>query len=115
MLKFEDSAGGNSLRLETTSNNVVNIYGNNVSSSGLINGGIALNPGTLCKMAISYNSTETNVFINGSNVTINAPTGVLNIINKIYNNTTSMNNINIHRAAVFNSLRSNQDLKALTN
>ena len=115
MLKFEDSGGGNSLRLETTSNNVVNIYGNNVSSSGLINGGIALNPGTLCKMAISYNSTETNVFINGSNVSINAPTGVLNIISKIYNETTSMNNINIHRAAVFNSLRSNQDLKALTN
>ena len=115
LLRFEDSAGGNSLRLEVTTDNTINIYGDNISASGLITNGFTLNPGTLCKIAISYDATQTKVFINGSSITINAPTGVLNIINKIYNNTTSMNNINIHRAAVFNSLKSNQDLKALTN
>lgn len=115
LLRFEDSAGGNSLRLEVTTDNTINIYGDNISASGLITNGFTLNPGTLCKIAISYDATQTKVFINGSSVTINAPTGVLNIINKIYNNTNSMNNINIHRAAVFNSLKSNQDLKALTN
>ena len=115
LLRFEDSAGGNSLRLEVPTDNTINIYGDNISASGLITNGFTLNPGTLCKIAISYDATQTKVFINGSSVTINAPTGVLNIINKIYNNTNSMNNINIHRAAVFNSLKSNQDLKALTN
>ena len=115
LLRFEDSAGGNSLRLEVPTDNTINIYGDNISASGLITNGFTLNPGTLCKIAISYDATQTKVFINGSSITINAPTGVLNIINKIYNNTTSMNNINIHRAAVFNSLKSNQDLKALTN
>lgn len=114
LLRFEDSAGGNSLRLETYSNNIINIYGDNISASGLITNGFTLNPGTLCKIAISYDATQTKAFINGSSVTINAPTGVLNIINKIYNNTTSMNNINIHRAAVFNTVKSDSNLKDLT-
>ena len=76
--------------------------------------GFTLNPGTLCKIAISYDATQTKVFINGSSVTINAPTGVLNIINKIYNNTNSMNNINTHRAAVFNTVKTNSELTTLT-
>ena len=114
LLRFEDSAGGNSLRLETYSNNIINIYGNNITGSGLITNGFTLNPGTLCKIAICYDAIQTKLFINGSSVTINAPTGVLNIINKIYNNTTSMNNINIHRAAVFNTVKTNSELTTLT-
>ena len=114
LLRFEDSAGGNSLRLEVPTDNNINIYGDNISASGLITNGFTLNPGTLCKIAISYDATQTKVFINGSSVTINAPTGVLNIINKIYNNTTSMNNINIHRAAVFNTVKTNSELTTLT-
>ena len=114
LLRFEDSAGGNSLRLEVPTDNTINIYGDNISASGLITNGFTLNPGTLCKIAISYDSTQTKVYINGSSVTINAPTGVLNIINKIYNNTTSMNNINIHRAAVFNTVKANSELTTLT-
>ena len=114
LLRFEDSAGGNSLRLEVPTDNTINIYGDNISASGLITNGFTLNPGTLCKIAISYDATQTKVFINGSSVTINAPTGVLNIINKIYNNTTSMNNINIHRAAVFNTVKTNSELTTLT-
>jgi len=114
LLRFEDSAGGNSLRLEVPTDNTINIYGDNISASGLITNGFTLNPGTLCKIAISYDATQTKVFINGSSVTINAPTGVLNIINKIYNNITSMNNINIHRAAVFNTVKTNSELTTLT-
>ena len=114
LLRFEDSAGGNSLRLEVPTDNTINIYGDNISASGLITNGFTLNPGTLCKIAISYDATQTKVFINGSSVTINAPTGVLNIINKIYNNTISMNNINIHRAAVFNTVKTNSELTTLT-
>ena len=114
LLRFEDSAGGNSLRLEVPTDNTINIYGDNISASGLITNGFTLNPGTLCKIAISYDATQTKVFINGSSVTINAPTGVLNIINKIYNNTNSMNNINIHRAAVFNTVKTNSELTTLT-
>ena len=114
LLRFEDSAGENSLRLEVPTDNTINIYGDNISASGLITNGFTLNPGTLCKIAISYDATQTKVFINGSSVTINAPTGVLNIINKIYNNTTSMNNINIHRAAVFNTVKTNSELSTLT-
>ena len=114
LLRFEDSAGGNSLRLEVPTDNNINIYGDNISASGLITNGFTLNPGTLCKIAISYDATQTKVYINGSSVTINAPTGVLNIINKIYNNTTSMNNINIHRAAVFNTVKTNSELTTLT-
>ena len=114
LLRFEDSAGGNSLRLEVPTDNTINIYGDNISASGLITNGFTLNPGTLCKIAISYDATQTKVFINGSSVTINAPTSVLNTINKIYNNTTSMNNINIHRAAVFNTVKTNSELTTLT-
>ena len=114
LLRFEDSAGGNSLRLEVPTDNTINIYGDNISASGLITNGFTLNPGTLCKIAISYDATQTKVFINGSSVTINAPTGVLNIINKIYNNTNSMNNINTHRAAVFNTVKTNSELTTLT-
>jgi hypothetical protein len=114
LLRFDDSTNGNSLRLEVPTDNTINIYGDNISASGLITNGFTLNPGTLCKIAISYDATQTKAFINGSSVTINAPTGVLNIINKIYNNTTSMNNINIHRAAVFNTVKSDSNLKDLT-
>lgn len=114
MLRFQDYSGGNSMRLETYSSNLINVFGDNISGSGLINGGFTLQPGTLCKMAIAYNSTNTYVYINGSNIGLNAPTGTLNIINNIYNINTSMNNVNIHRIAVFNTLRSTDDLVALT-
>lgn len=114
MLRFKDHSGGNSMRLETYSTNLVNIFGDNISGSGLINGGFTLQPGTLCKMAIAYDASNTYVYINGTSVGLNAPTGVLNIIDNIYNISTTMNNINIHRIAVFNTLRSTDDLVALT-
>ena len=114
MLRFKDHSGGNSMRLETYSNNLINIFGDNISGSGLINGGFTLQPGTLCKMAIAYDASNTYVYINGTSVGLNAPTGVLNIIDNIYNISTTMNNINIHRIAVFNTLRSTDDLVALT-
>ena len=93
------------MRLESYSSNLINIFGDNISGSGLINGGFTLQPGTLCKMAIAYDATNTYVYINGSNIGLNAPTGVLNIIDNIYNINTDMNNINIHRISVFNTLR----------
>jgi hypothetical protein len=114
LLRFKDHSGGNSMRLETYSNNLINIFGDNISGSGLINGGFTLQPGTLCKMAIAYDTSNTYVYINGTSVGLNAPTGVLNIIDNIYNISTTMNNINIHRIAVFNTLRSTDDLVALT-
>ena len=114
MLRFKDHSGGNSMRLETYSTNLVNIFGDNISGSGLINGGFTLQPGTLCKMAIAYDTSNTYVYTNGTSVGLNAPTGVLNIIDNIYNISTTMNNINIHRIAVFNTLRSTDDLVALT-
>lgn len=114
MLRFKDHSGGNSMRLETYSTNLVNIFGDNISGSGLINGGFTLQPGTLCKMAIAYDTSNTYVYTNGTSVGLNAPTGVLNIIDNIYNVNTKMNNINIHRIAVFNTLRSTDDLVALT-
>lgn len=114
LLRFQDYSGGNSMRLETYSTNIINIFGDNISGSGLINGGFTLQPGTLCKMAIAYDASNTYVYINGSNIGLNAPTGVLNIIDNIYNVNTKMNNINIHRIAVFNTLRSTDDLAALT-
>jgi hypothetical protein len=114
LLRFEDSAGENSLRLEVPTDNTINIYGDNISASGLLTNGFTLNPGTLCKIAITYDATSSKVYINGSGVSINTPTGVLNIINRIYNNTTSMNNINIHRVAVFNTVKTNSELTTLT-
>ena len=114
MLRFKDFSGGNSMRLEAYSSNLINIFGDNISGSGLINGGFTLQPGTLCKMAIAYDATNSYIYINGSNIGLNAPTGVLNIIDNIYNVSSNMNNINIHRISVFNSLRSTDDLIELT-
>lgn len=114
LLRLQDYFGGNSMRLETYTSNLINIFGDNISGSGLINGGFTLQPGTLCKMAIAYDASNTYIYINGSNIGLNAPTGVLNIIDNIYNISTSMNTINIHRIAVFDTLRSTDDLIALT-
>ncbi len=114
MLRFKDFSGGNSMRLETYSSNLINIFGDNISGSGLINGGFTLQPGALCKMAIAYDASNTYVYINGSNIGLNATTGVLNIIDNIYNVSSNVNNINIHRISVFNTLRSTDDLVALT-
>ena len=114
MLRFKDFSGGNSMRLEAHSSNLINIFGDNISGSGLINGGFTLQPGTLCKMAIAYDATNSYIYINGSNIGLNAPTGVLNIIDNIYNVSSNMNNINIHRISVFNTLRSTDELVELT-
>jgi len=114
MLRFKDFSGGNSMRLEAYSSNLINIFGDNISGSGLINGGFTLQPGTLCKMAIAYDATNSYIYINGSNIGLNAPTGVLNIIDNIYNVSSNMNNINIHRISVFNTLRSTDELVELT-
>lgn len=115
MIRFGDSSSGDYLRLEpVTASNYYNIYGDNITENGLINGYFEVQPNTICKLAVSYDTSEVKCYINGSSITLNATSGNLNIVDKIYNSTGNMNNINIHRLVVFNEKLSNSNLVTLT-
>ena len=80
-----DGDVGNLFEIKEDNNNRINIYFSSgtprlfgiENSSGLFNQALSLTTGSVCKLAVKYNSTATKVFINGS--LSHTLTGITNI------------------------------------
>ena len=80
-----DGNVGNLFEIKEDNNNRINIYFSSgtprlfgiENSSGLFNQALSLTTGSVCKLAVKYNSTATKVFINGS--LSHTLTGITNI------------------------------------
>ena len=115
---FEGSSG-NLFQIKEDNNNRINIYFSNgtprlfgiENSSGVFNQALSLTAGSVCKLAIKYNSTSTKVFINGS------LSHTLNGINNIAFNDYSFspnNNIDYNEIKLYNTALTDQELINLT-
>lgn len=115
---FEGSSG-NLFEIKEDNNNRINIYFSNGTprlygiedSSGVFNQALSLTTGSVCKLAIKYNSTSTKVFINGS------LSHTLNGINNIAFNDYSFlpnNNIDYNEIKIYNTALTDQELISLT-
>ena len=114
-----DGSSGNLFQIKEDNNNRINIYFSNgtprlfgiENSSGVFNQSLSLTTGSVCKLAIKYNSTSTKVYINGS------LSHTLNGINNIaFNNFlfSPNNNINYNEIKLYNTALTDQELVALT-
>jgi hypothetical protein len=114
-----DGSSGNLFQIKEDNNNRINIYFSNgtprlfgiENSSGVFNQALSLTTGSVCKLAIKYNSTSTKVFMNGSlSHTLN---GINNIAFNDYSFTPN-NNINYNEIKLYNTALTDQELQALT-
>ena len=114
-----DGSSGNLFQIKEDNNNRINIYFSNGTprlygiedSSGVFNQALSLTTGSVCKLAIKYNSTSTKVFMNGSlSHTLN---GINNIAFNNYSFTPN-NNINYNEIKLYNTSLTDQELAALT-
>ena len=114
-----DGNSGNLFEIKEDNDNRINIYFSNgtprlfgiENSSSLFNQPLSLTTGSVCKLAIKYNSTSTKVFINGSlSHTLN---GVNNIAFSDFKLVPN-NNINYNDVKVYNTALSDSELQALT-
>jgi len=114
-----NGSSGNLFEIKEDNNNRINIYFSNgtprlfgiENSSGVFNQALSLTTGSVCKLAIKYNSTSTKVFINGS------LSHTLNGINNIAFNDYSFspnNNIDYNEIKLYNTALSDSELAALT-
>lgn len=114
-----DGSSGNLFQIKEDNNNRINIYFSNgtprlfgiENSSGVFNQSLSLTTGSVCKLAIKYNSTSTKVYINGS------LSHTLNGINNIaFNNFlfSPNNNINYNEIKLYNTALTDEELVALT-
>ncbi len=110
---------GSLFEIKEDNNNRINIYFSNGTprlfgiedSSGVFNQVLSLTTGSVCKLAIKYNSTSTKVFINGSlSHTLN---GINNIAFSDFS-FLSNNNINYNEIKLYNTALTDQELQALT-
>ena len=114
-----DGSSGNLFQIKEDNNNRINIYFSNAvprlfgieNSSGLFNQSLSLITGSVCKLAIKYNSTSTKVFINGS------LSHTLSGINNIAFNDfifSPNNNINYNEIKLYNTALTDAELASLT-
>ena len=114
-----DGNGGNLFEIKEDNNNRISIYFSNGTprlfgiedASGVFNQALSLTTGSVCKLAIKYNSTSTKVFINGSlSHTLN---GINNIAFSDYSFLPN-NNIDYNEIKLYNTALTDAELIALT-
>jgi hypothetical protein len=114
-----DGSSGNLFQIKEDNNNRINIYFSNgtprlfgiENSIGVFNQALSLTTGSVCRLAIKYNSNSTKVFMNGSlSHTLN---GINNIAFNDYSFSTN-NNINYNEIKLYNTALSDSELQALT-
>lgn len=115
LIRFAESETGSYFRIEPTGAlNTYQIYGHNITASGLIQGGFEMLPNTSYNIALSYSVDSIKFFIDGISKDIITTDGALNGINKVYNESANSNNISIYSLEVYNHEFTDSELTALT-
>ena len=112
LLKFSD--GTNELRLEGFSTNNYDVYGTGLTSSGMIDGALQLDAGSINIISFSYSPTSLRFSHNGSTINTTTPIGNLPTITQVLHSVGSASPIKILDLRVYNEFKTQTEINTLT-
>ena len=114
LLRF--SNGTNFLRMEGYLTDRYNVFGNGLTSSGMIDGVFQLDAGSVNTISFSYSGTSLIFSHNGSTIATTTPTGNLPTITEILHTAGGLSSpIKILKLEVYNDFKTQEELNSLTN
>ena len=112
LLKFSGVDG--ELRLEGFSTNNYDVYGTGLTSSGMIDGALQLDAGSINIISFSYSGTSLRFSHNGSTINTTTPTGNLPTITQVLHSVGSESPIKILDLRVYNEFKTQTEINTLT-
>ena len=112
LLKFSGVDG--ELRLEGFSTNNYDVYGTGLTSSGMIDGALQLDAGSINIISFSYSGTSLRFSHNGSTINTITPTGNLPTITQVLHSVGSASPIKILDLRVYNEFKTQTEINTLT-
>jgi hypothetical protein len=112
LLRFSD--GTNQIALEGFQTNKYDVYGNGLSPSGMIDGALSLDAGSINTISFSYSGTSLRFSHNGSTINTTTPTGNLPTITQVLNGASGLSPIKILELRVYNDFKTQEELNILT-
>jgi len=113
LLRFSD--GTNHIALEGSSTNNYNVYGSGLTSSGMVDGGLSLDAGSINTISFSYELGGTSLRFSHNGSTINTfSSGNLPTITEISHSIGTLSPIKILDLRVYNDFKSQEELNTLT-
>jgi|TARA_R110001592_G_scaffold20902_4_gene84481 hypothetical protein len=112
LLRFSD--GTNQIALEGFSTNLYNVFGDGLTASGMVNGGLQLNEGSINIISFSYSGTSLRFSHNGNTIFTTTPTANLPTITEISHSLGGLIPIKILALDVYNEFKTQQELNSLT-
>jgi len=112
LLRFSD--GTNEIALEGFQTNNYDVYGSGLTSSGMVDGGLSLDAGSINIISFSYSGTSLRFSHNGSTINTTTPTGNLPTITEVLNNAGGLSPIKILDLRVYNDFKTQEEINTLT-
>jgi hypothetical protein len=112
LLRFSD--GTNEIALEGFSTNNYDMYGSGLTSSGMVDGALSLDAGSINTISFSYSGTSLRFSHNGSTINTVAPTGNLPTITEVSHSVGGLSPIKILDLRVYNDFKTQEELNTLT-
>ena len=112
LLRFSD--GTNEIALEGFSTNNYDMYGSGLTSSGMVDGALSLDAGSINTISFSYSGTSLRFSHNGSTINTIAPTGNLPTITEVSHSVGVLSPIKILDLRVYNDFKTQEELNTLT-
>ena len=112
LLKFSD--GTNELRLEGFSTNNYDVYGTGLTSSGMVDGALQLDAGSINIISFSYSGTSLRFSHNGSTINTTTPTGNFPTITQVLHSSGDASPIKILDLRVYNNFKTQAEINTLT-
>lgn len=114
LLIFSD--GTNDVRLQGFQTDRYDVYGDGLTSSGMIDGVLQLDAGSINTISFSYSGTSLRFSHNGSTIPTLTTTGNLPTITEISHTTEDvLSPIKILKLEVYNDFKTQEELNSLTN
>jgi hypothetical protein len=112
LLRFSD--GTNEISLEGFQTNNYDVYGSGLTSSGMVDGALSLDAGSINTVSFSYSGTSLRFSHNGSTINTVAPTGNLPTITEVSHSVGGLSPIKILDLRVYNDFKTQEELNTLT-
>jgi hypothetical protein len=112
LLRFSD--GTDEISLEGFSTNNYDMYGSGLTSSGMVDGALSLDAGSINTISFSYSGTSLRFSHNGSTINTTTPTGNLPTITEVSHSVGVLSPIKILDLRVYNDFKTQEELNTLT-
>jgi len=112
LLRFSD--GTDEIALEGFQTNNYDVYGSGLTPSGMVDGALSLDAGSINTISFSYSGTSLRFSHNGSTINTVAPTGNLPTITEVSHSVGGLSPIKILDLRVYNDFKTQEELNTLT-